>query len=342
MPRDFNKSFSVFPRVSSKDYYVLMKTLNNAFSFDLNDAAKSRHHILSFFYLHGRQATLDAFEIKQTTLYRWKKAYECSGKRLSALIPASTRPHQTRMMTTDCRLELFIKTMREDFGNFSKAKIKPFLTEYAMTLGLSGYGATKIQKIINRRHYYFEGKIKKKRTRFKPLSSRVKHSPKETISGYIEMDSITLYVNCKKYYFITAIDIVTKFAWCQLATSLSSRRAVIALKEFIRQYGWPIRAIQTDNGKEFLAEFHHYLEELNIPHEFIYPHSPKINAFIERFNRTIQDEFINRTDSLYYDVLLFNQKLDKYLNWYNFKRPHYSLGLISPVQYMQQYQLKEA
>lgn len=346
MPSDFNKVFSIFPRVSPKGYHAFMKTLNNAFSFDLSDVAKYRHHVLLFFYSHGRWATLEAFNLKQSTLYYWKRLYEQSGKKLSALIPASTRPHRTRNMTTDLRLEIFLKTMRQEYGNLSKYKLKPFLDEFAKSLGLAGYSTGKIQKIINRRHYYFEGSTVKRKSRLKPLSSRVKHSPKEKMPGYIEMDSITVYVNCKKHYFITAMDIVTKFAWCKLTYSLSSKQAKLALIEFLGEYRKhhlnPIRFIQTDNGKEFLAEFHRYLEELNLIHEFIYPHSPKINGFIERFNRTIQDEFINRTDSLYFDVLLFNQKLTQYLNWYNFKRPHYSLNFMSPVEYLKVYQLNEA
>jgi transposase InsO family protein len=320
-----------------------MKTLTNAFSFDLSDVAKYRHHVLMFFYSNGRRATLKAFNLKQSTLYYWKKLYEQSGRKLSSLIPMSTRPHQTRTMTTDLRLELFLKTMRQEYGNLSKYKLKPFLDEFAKSLGLASYSTGKIQKIINRRGYYFEGKLTKRKSRIKPLSSRIRRSPREKTPGYIEMDSITIYINCQKYYFITAMDIVTKFAWCKLTRSLSSQQAKIALIEFLTEYqkhhknSILVRAIQTDNGKEFLALFHEYLLKLNISHEFIYPHSPKINAFIERFNRTIQDEFINRTDSLYYDMLVFNQKLIKYLNWYNLKRPHYSLKFMSPVEYLKVY-----
>lgn len=315
-----------------------MKTLHNSLSFNLSDVAKYRHHVLMFFYRHGRRAALDAFEVKQSTLYDWKKLYEGSGKNFSSLIPKSTRPHQTRTMTTDWRLEVFIKSLRKQYGNLGKYKIKPFLDEYAQSLGLKGYGTSKIQKIIKRRNYYFEPKQKKHKTRIKPLSARLKRAPKEKRPGYIEMDSITLYVLSKRYYFVTAIDVYTKFAWCKLAASLSSRQAKLALKEFKKRYSSSIRAIQTDNGSEFLGEFHQDLKKLEIKHEFIYPRSPKINGVIERFNRTVQDEFINRTDSLSCDVLLFNQKLAKYLTWYNQKRPHYSLGQIPPAQYLEQYQ----
>ncbi len=54
-----------------------------------------------------------------------------------------------------------------------------------------------------------------------------------------------------------------------------------------------IYTIQTDNGLEFLGDFDLYLKRKNIKHLFIYPRCPKINAYIERANRTLQEEFIN-------------------------------------------------
>src|SRR3989344_4243108 len=93
--------------------------------------------------------------------------------------------------------------------------------------------------------------------------------------------------------------------------------------------------VQTDNGSEFLKSFHAYLEEQNIKHQFIYPRMPKINAFIERFNRTIQEEFILRNDEIYYDQTAFAKKLTDYLYWYNYKRPHASLQYMSPMTFIQ-------
>ncbi|MFN8770246.1 MAG: integrase core domain-containing protein, partial [Neisseriaceae bacterium] len=49
----------------------------------------------------------------------------------------------------------------------------------------------------------------------------------------------------------------------------------------------------------------------------------KQNARCERVNRTIQDEFMIKYESLLFrDINLFNKKLDKYLRWYNFDRVH--------------------
>ena len=151
------------------------------------------------------------------------------------------------------------------------------------------------------------------------------------------MDSIIIYVLGRKYCFITAIDIVTKFAWVKLTTNLSSKQARLALIGFGDQYDQSLRVIQTDNGSEFLGEFDDYLNQTQIRHEFIYQKSPKVNGVVERFNRTIQEEFINRNDEILYDPKKFNQKLTNYLIWYNTKRPHYSLGQISPLEYMQKF-----
>ena len=60
-----------------------------------------------------------------------------------------------------------------------------------------------------------------------------------------------------------------------------------------------------------------------------------MNAYIERFNRTIQEEFINRSDEIYYDIGAFEIKLQEYLNWYNNKRPHMALNYLSPMQFIQ-------
>lgn len=340
MPSDFNCVRYVLPKFSKSNYNALMKTIHNTFTFDLSDIAKYRFHILSFFYLHGLKATLDAFKVKKSTFYDWKKAYEFSGKRLSSLIPQSTRPKHLREMTTNWRLEAFIKTFREEYGNLSKEKIKPFLDEYARSLGIASYGATKIGKIIKRRNYFFDGKARCKK-RKKPFHPRIKKTPKETKPGYLEMDSLTIYILGQKYYFITIIDIVTKLAWCKLTTSLSGRQAKLALEEFRQKCPYPIHTIQTDNGSEFLGEFHSYLEENQTLHQFIYLRSPKINGVVERFNRTIQDEFINRNDDLAINLVNFNQKMLKYLNWYNYRRPHCSLSLQAPITFINNYFKKE-
>ena len=93
--------------------------------------------------------------------------------------------------------------------------------------------------------------------------------------------------------------------------------------------------VQTDNGSEFADHFETYLEDKGIVHFHSYPRSPKMNAEVERFNRTLSDAFISRNRYLLaYDIDAFNKKLMDWLLWYNTRRPHWSLGLVSPLRYI--------
>lgn len=334
MPSDVHHAtYLLLPKYSRKTYARLMKSISNTFLHETNDTVKFRLHALTVYYHHGWKAVCDSLHISRGTLYNWKKVYETSGNKASSLIPHNTRPYIMRSMQTDTRIVLFIKAIREQYGNMSKYKIKPFLDAYTKEHHIPTVSNSTIGKIIKRRHFFFEAKLRVRRKRTYGVS-RIKHAPKEKLPGYIQMDSITLYVPGQRYYFFSMIDMVTKYAWCTLTTSLFSHQAVIALKAWSQSYAQTIRTIQTDNGHEFLGAFHAYLEEIKINHAFIYPRSPKINGVVERFNRTIQEEFINKSEEFFCDIPLFNQKLVKYLTWYNTKRPHLSLHLQTPVDYL--------
>lgn len=329
MSHETNRTRYILPRLSWGSYNTLMKFISPA----LSDPAVFRKHVLDHYSQYGWRAACDAFGVKKSTLYDWRKLYLSSGKKLFSLIPRSTRPHQTRTMTLDPRLVEFIKAMRQEFDNLGRAKIKYFLDEFASEYKVNSYGTTKIGLIIKRKGYNF-GKPKPKR-RAQPLTSKVKRSPQETTPGYLEMDTLHLWVLGKKHYFMTVMDVVTRFAWVSLAKSPSSRQTVLALKQFTREYPYPARVVQTDNGSEFLGEFDRYLEKVGIKHEFVYPRSPKINGYIERFNRTFKEEFLYKHE-LDISEEKFSQKLNQYLIWYNTKRPHQSLNMRPPAIYMQE------
>jgi putative transposase len=311
-----------------------MKTIQNTLALDSSDVAEFRLHVLTHYYKYGLASALDAFKVKQSTLYDWKKLYERSGKRVSSLVPCSTRPHELRYMQTDFRLVEFIREMRREHGNIGQNIIKPFLDEYARSLGIASVGLTTIAKIIKKKNFTFEKGVRAKRkTKYSKL--RIRKSPKVTSPGLIQMDSIVVYINKERHLFMSLIDIYTKFAFVKKVDTLSTKQALKVFREFEKINLTQIQTVQTDNGSEFLFVFHEYLERKGLKHQFIYPKSPRINGVIERFNRTVQEEFILRNDEIYYDTKAFEQKLVEYLYWYNNKRPHSSLNYLSPMAFIQ-------
>jgi transposase len=335
MPTDFKRVRYHRPKYSKKSYHVLMKALQDSMAVEISDVAAFRIHVITHYYRYGLKPTLDAFKVKKSSLYNWINAYEKNGRRVIALVPKKTRPEHVRKMETDVRVIELIREMRREHGNIGKSMLKPFVAAYAKELGIQSIGETTIGKIIKRRRFTFEKKIypTKQANKFKKL--RVRKSPKVTSPGFIQMDSIVVYINYEKHLFMSVIDIFTKFAHVVYVENLRSKTAKQVLQAFQELSPTPIHTIQTDNGSEFLKTFHEYLEEQHINHQFIYPRMPKVNSYIERFNRTIQEEFILRNDEIYYDTPAMSRKLTKYLFWYNYQRPHASLKYVPPMTFIE-------
>jgi transposase len=335
MPSDFNRVRYFRPKISKKSYHWQMKALQDSLAVEISDVAAFRMHVITHYYKYGLRSTLDAFNLKKSTFHTWKRTYEKNGSRVIALVPQKTRPKHTRVMQTDARIITFIKGMREEHGNIGKSMLKPFVDAYTKELGIQSISATTIQKIIKRRNLTFEKKVypQKQANKFKKL--RVRKSPKVTRAGFVQMDSITVYINHEKHLFMSCIDVYTKFAHVVYVDNLKARTALTVFKEFEELSPSKIYMVQTDNGSEFLQLFHEYLEKQQMKHLFIYPRSPKINAYIERFNRTIQEEFILRNDEIYYDTKAMQRKLTKYLFWYNYQRPHGSLNYLPPMTFIE-------
>ena len=100
--------------------------------------------------------------------------------------------------------------------------------------------------------------------------------------------------------------------------------------------------VLTDNGSEFKKHFSKKLRELNLTHYHTYPKTPKMNAHVERFNRTIQDDWIDWHITDLKDPNNFNNSLMDYLIFYNTERVHKAFqNKLSPMQFMLQWQERQ-
>jgi transposase InsO family protein len=225
----------------------------------------------------------------------------------------------------------FIKEIRLKYGRVGKETIKPLLSAYAQSLSINSYGSSKIGKIIKRNNYFRSHKPKQKHRI--PPGVRVKRSPKVVSPGYVEMDSVIVYLDGSVHRFITGIDVYTRKAHTLKVNTLTSHNVLVFLRAWQETLDYSIHTIQTDNGSEFLGEFHQYLSLHNINHLFTYPRSPKINGYIERFNRTLQEQCVEVSDSLRLNQYQASKDLNDYLYWYNQVRPHRSLSGLTPQQF---------
>lgn len=136
-----------------------------------------------------------------------------------------------------------------------------------------------------------------------------------------------------RIYLQAVVDTYGSYAFGKLYTSKRPETAVDVLYDrvlpFYQEQELKVEHILTDNGREYCgrAMIHPYqvfLELSEIGHRTTKVSTPRTNGFVERFNRTVLDEFFRETfrKKLYTAVDELQNDLDVWLNHYNHERPH--------------------
>ena len=169
-----------------------------------------------------------------------------------------------------------------------------------------------------------------------------KHLKAQSPGHLVALDTIEKFVQGCRRYVITFEDIYTRFSFAWATSSHAS----LAAKEFFdlcqRIFPFEFKFVLTDNGSEFKKHFEAGLRRLHMIHYHTYPQTPQMNAHVERFNRTIQEEFIDYRMFSLLNPDEFNSQLIDYLIWYNTERVHYAFkNKLSPIQFMIQWLQKQ-
>lgn len=306
--------------------------------FDESEVAKQRMKIIKFYAQYGEAATKEAFGADRKVVHVWRERLRLSEGKIEALVPNSTRPYRLRKMQSDQHIVEFIREYRKKYGRIGKEKLKVLLDAYCAEKGKASVSESTIGKIIKRNKFFRQSKPGRVyhdpsiRRPEHPKRQRVKKAPRHTEPGHMQADSSVVHEVGTTRYLISAVDVAAKFALTACYSSLSSRSTTDFMKRLLSVTPVSIRSVQSDNGSEFLGEFDAYLNAMKIEHRFSYPRCPKINSCVERYNRTIKDEFVAQNLDVIHNLRLFRLRLADYLIFYNCIRPHKSLFKKSPIQ----------
>ncbi len=97
---------------------------------------------------------------------------------------------------------------------------------------------------------------------------------------------------------------------------------------FYQEQGLAVEAVLTDNGREFCGTDAHpyelYLALNDVEHRTTRVRHPWTNGFVERFHRTVLDEFFRTAfrTAFYASVEALQADLDAWLGHYNRERPY--------------------
>jgi transposase InsO family protein len=143
----------------------------------------------------------------------------------------------------------------------------------------------------------------------------------------VQIDTIHLMVDTKKrIYVYVLIDVYSRWVYARSFEKLSSRNSLKFVKEAQRHASFKFCMLQSDHGPEFGDWF---VEQVKKNHRYTRIGKPNDNAHIERFNRTVQEECL---DKLPKGVATINRALKTYVQYYNNERLHMGISLKTPVQ----------
>src|SRR4030043_495114 len=303
--------------------------------------AKQRLEWIIYSYDHSPSDTCRYFGIARKTFYKWFKEFdEDNLYSLYKLEDKSRAPKHVRQPEITPLEEQRVIELRKKHIRYGKEKLA-IIYKDAYSEKISAW---KIQRVIKKYRLYNNpdktAKTSKKRVKTRQAGKKkmtielVKNLPcyKKRAGYIICLDTITIYWNGIKRYIFTAIDKYGKFAYARAYTTKSSKNGEDFLIRLYFLLGGQVPRVGHDRGTEFDKYFKLACVKLGIEQYFSRVRTPKDNPDCERFNQTLQTEFLD-LGNFTPDVKQFNKALTEWLIEYNFHRPHYSLNYQTPLQY---------
>lgn len=320
------------------DKYTLWRRSAAEFSTD----AQLRLEWMIFYETAGRRnATLTAkhFGISRKTFHKWHERFNESKGQPAVLKNQSKAPKRVRSWEVSPEEEIRVISLRKKHLKYGKKKLRViYIREYGEEIS-----TWKIERVI-RKHCLFPDKVEyqKERKREVRRAKRPRRRITEIDTGNISdfgrlwhADSITIWWYGQRRVIFTAIEEMTKIGCARVYQTNSSRFAKDFLHRLMFLVEGKIQIIHSDNGSEFEEHFRDSCGELGIEQVFSRPRTPKDNPALERFNWTVQDEWLSMSEVGLYETDEANQDLSEWLIEYNDHRPHENLDYQTPLEYAQ-------
>lgn len=300
--------------------------------------AKIKLEWIIFYHTVSKQnakATAEHFGISRKTLHKWLGRF--NEEHLQSLEEHSRVPLKKRDWMVTFKEEERIITLRKKNMEFGKKKLKRiYKRDYGEIIS-----TWKIERVI-RKHKLYPDPVKHDKEVEKRAKSEPKvriHQVKDQIKqikqfGFLwHIDAIIIWWYGTRRIIFTALEEITKIGFARVYTSNKSNYAEDFLKRLMYLVEGKVDIMHQDNGSEFKGDFEAACNKLNILQIYSRPYTPKDNPALERFNRTVQEEWLDFSEVGLDDILEANLDLTTWLVKYNSYRPHDSLDLDTPLEY---------
>lgn len=200
---------------------------------------------------------------------------------------------------------------------------------------LARYGTVKVSEPTVRRILHEEGLMERSEAAGAKPQPEPKRFERAEPNQLWQSDIFTFLLRRHERLYVAAFmdDYSRYIVSVVLAHHQRSSLVMEALARGIAEYGAP-REVLTDQGRQYVAwrgstEFAEELRRQGIQHIKSRPHHPETLGKIERFWKTLWEEFLSRT--VFGDYADCERRVGLFVQAYNFRRPHQGIGGMVPA-----------
>jgi len=276
--------------------------------------------------------------IPKATLYRWKAR---KSRNLQSLVPFSRCPKSFRKSKISDTFKRRILELRREHPTWGKRKITWLLKQEGTHAKESTVGRV-IGDLIKRKSIpsaKLAAQEAGRRSKPKrPYAVRLKRGQKlhgEDPGDVVQVDHMSVPMSAgPTVKHFNAVCTVSRWNVAEAFNAASAKTAKSFIDKLVKASPFPIRQIQVDGGSEFMAQFEEECAQRGISLAVLAPKSPKLNGHVERINGTWRSDFYDLFD-LPTSLRELRPLLNDFTDSYNWDRPHESLGLQTPQQYLE-------
>lgn len=151
----------------------------------------------------------------------------------------------------------------------------------------------------------------------------------------VQVDTIHLGpCDAARLYVYTLLDVFSRWAFAKISLKINTHLSLRFVKEAHVRVEFPFLTLQSDHGSEFSSWFTEHVQKLNMSHRHSRVRQANDNGHLERFNRTLQEECLDRIPQT---LRACRKEIPEYLHYYNNERLHLGLSLKTPSQVLRSY-----
>lgn len=233
------------------------------------------------------------YKTSRQQVQRWRKKYDGT---VQSLANQSRRPHKHPKQHTEKEIKLIQ-------NKYQRHKHEGLAQVYRKSID-AGYKRSyesMCRQIKKFKNYEKPKKISYPKSKYEPLKGSYPGEYVQIDVKYVPVECIGFQSNYDRYYQITAIDLYSRKRVLKLVNEHSSYETSKMLKTLEKEFGFKIKTIQTDNGRELCNEreqkkslFEKVMKKLGIEYIRTRPYSPWQNGVVERSHKIDNELFYSR------------------------------------------------